>query len=110
MLNWIARNRTVWHLNCVLMLNWIIWNKTVLALTLCIIHQLHLSRGVRPPPLNEYLVYDTKDIWWWVSSDAGALGDAEHPFIAIVPRSTLGAMAMKGCSGMVTPDQALSMG
>ena len=26
---------------------------------------------------------------WLGSSDAGALGNAEHPFIAIAPRSTL---------------------
>ena len=25
MLNWIVWNRTVWHLNCVLMLNWIVY-------------------------------------------------------------------------------------
>ena len=26
MLNWIAWNRTFWHLNCALMLNWSVWN------------------------------------------------------------------------------------
>ena len=39
----------------------------------CRIHRLHFCRGVR----------------WWGSSDAGALGNAENPFIAISPRSTL---------------------
>ena len=28
-------------------------------------------------------------IWWWGSSNAGALGNAEYSFIAITPRSTL---------------------
>ena len=28
-------------------------------------------------------------IWWWGSSDAGALGNVEHSFIAIAPRLTL---------------------
>ena len=26
---------------------------------------------------------------WWSSGNAGDLGNAEHPFIAIAPRSTL---------------------
>ena len=34
----------------------------------------------------------------------GALGNAEHSFIAIAPRSTL------AWPGMVAPDRALSMG
>ena len=28
-------------------------------------------------------------IWWWGSSNAGALGNVEYPFIGIAPRSTL---------------------
>ena len=28
-------------------------------------------------------------VWWWGSSDAGALGGAECPFIAVAPRSVL---------------------
>ena len=28
-LNWIAWNRNVFHLNCVLILNWIVWNRTI---------------------------------------------------------------------------------
>ena len=31
----------------------------------------------------------TLKIWWWGSSNAGALWNAEYPFIAIAPRSTL---------------------
>ena len=27
-------------------------------------------------------------IWWWGPSNAGALGNMEHPFIAIAPKST----------------------
>ena len=29
MISWIAWNRRVWHVNCVLILNWIDWNRTV---------------------------------------------------------------------------------
>ena len=39
-----------------------------------------LQRGKTPP--HEYPGYDTK------RSDAETLGNAEHPFIAIAPRST----------------------
>ena len=31
----------------------------------------------------------TLKIWWWGSSNTGALGNAEHPFIAIAPRFIL---------------------
>ena len=82
-----------WHLNCVLMLNWIFWNKTVLTLTLC---SEQLVRAVEYTNCSECPGYDTKQ------SDAGALGNAEHPFIAIAPKSTL--------SRMVTPDRAQAMG
>ena len=34
MLNWIAWNRSVWHLNCVLMLNWIDENRSHLIFKL----------------------------------------------------------------------------
>ena len=54
------------------MLNWIVWNKTVFYLILCIA----LLGGV-----VEYT--DCITIWWWGSSIAGALGNAEYPFIAI---------------------------
>ena len=30
----------------------------------------------------------TQEIWWWGSSNAGALGNAEYPFIVIAPVST----------------------
>ena len=63
----------------------------------CRIHWLHLCRGVRRV---SWLWH--KKFWWWGSSNAGALGNAEYPFIAIPPRSTL--------TGMVAPDRALSMG
>ena len=45
-----------------------------------------LQMGKSP---NECPGYDTKQFWWWGSSVAGALGNAEHPFIAIAPKSTL---------------------
>ena len=51
------------------------------------IHRLHLCRGVRPHP-NQCPGYDTKQSVGEGSSNTGALGNAEYPFIAIVPRST----------------------
>ena len=51
------------------MLNWIIWNETVLTLIL-------------------YVAQSTGTVEY-TYSNAGALGNAEHPFIAIAPRSTL---------------------
>ena len=53
----------------------------------CRIHQLHLCRGVRLLQGVSCIWHST--IWWWGSSDAGAWGNAEYPFIAIAPRSTL---------------------
>ena len=41
-------------------------------------------------------------IWWWGSSNPGALGNAEYSFIAIAPWST--------SAGVVIPDRVLSMG
>ena len=38
-----------------------------------------LQRGKTPPR--------SVMVWWWGSNNAGALGNAEYPFIAIVPRS-----------------------
>ena len=38
---------------------------------------------------NECPIYDTKKSDGRGSSNAGALGDAEYPFIAIAPMSTL---------------------
>ena len=46
----------------------------------CRIHRLLLCGGVRHPQ---------RVSWWWGSSNAGALGNAEYPFIAIALRSTL---------------------
>ena len=51
------------------------------------IHQLFLCRGVRPPKWVTWIWHST--IWWWCSSNAGVLGNADYPFIAITPRSTL---------------------
>ena len=50
----------------------------------CRIHRLHLCRGVRLPP-NESPGYNTKQS----DGKVPGLGNAEHPFIAIAPRSTL---------------------
>ena len=36
-----------------------------------------------------YRIWTQVAIWWWGSSDARALGNVEHPFIAIAPRFTL---------------------
>ena len=44
------------------------------------IHQLHLWRGVRP---------HTTTVLDWMLNTLMARGNVEHPFIAIVPRSTL---------------------
>ena len=46
------------------------------------------SAGAEDPPPTSVLDMTLK-IWWWGSSDAGALGNADYPFIAIAPRSTL---------------------
>ena len=40
-------------------------------------------------PINECPDYDTKQSDGEVSTDAGAWGKAEHPFITIAPRSTV---------------------
>ena len=51
------------------------------------IHRQHLCRGIRPPPT---CVLDmTLKTWCWGSSNTGALGSVEYPFISIDPRSTL---------------------
>ena len=52
------------------------------------IHWLHLYRGVSPPPRWVSWIWHVT-IWWWGSNNVGALGNAEYPFIAITPRSTL---------------------
>ena len=53
----------------------------------CRIHRLHFCRGVRHPQWVSWIWHKT--IWSWGSSDAEALGDAGHPFIAIPPKSNL---------------------
>ena len=54
---------------------------------------LLLCRELRPPQKNECPRYDT--IWWWGSSNPETFGNAEYPFIAIAPGSTL---ARSGCA------------
>ena len=53
----------------------------------CRMPRLFLCKGVRHPQRVSCIWYKT--IWWWGSSNAGALGNVDYPFIAIVPRSTL---------------------
>ena len=53
----------------------------------CRIHWLLLCSGVTP--LQRSIPLWHKAIWWWGSSNAGALVNVEYPFIAIAPRSTL---------------------
>ena len=53
----------------------------------CRIHWLHLCWGVRPSQRVSWIWHET--IWWWGSSNAGALGNVEYPVIVIAPRSTL---------------------
>ena len=62
----------------------------------CRIHRLHLCKEVRPYPQHVSWIWHLT-IWWWDSSNAGALGNAEYPFIAIAP-------------GGVAPARVLSMG
>ena len=54
----------------------------------CRIHQILLCRGVRTPP-NKCPEYDTKQSNGEIPVMLGILGNAEHPFIAIAPRSNL---------------------
>ena len=53
----------------------------------CRIFRLQLCRGGRLPKRVSWIWHQT--IWWWGSSNTGALKNAEYPFIAIAPRSTL---------------------
>ena len=73
-------------------LQWLICQKTQPIQTCpvtrgCRIHQLLLCRGVRPFP-NECSGYDTKQSDGEVH-DTEILGNADYPFIAIIPRSIL---------------------
>ena len=54
----------------------------------CRIHRLLLCRGVRPSP-NKCPEYDTKQSDGEVPAMLELWGNAEYPFIAIAPRSTL---------------------
>ena len=51
------------------------------------IHRSQLCRGVRLPQQVSWIWHYT--IWWWGSTNAGVLGNAEYLFIAIAPRSTM---------------------
>ena len=53
----------------------------------CRIHRLHLYKGYDSP--NECPGYDSKQSDGEGSNNAGALGNAKYPFIAITPKSTL---------------------
>ena len=52
----------------------------------CGIHRLQICRVVKLPRLS-WIWHET--IYWWRSSDAGALGNAEYPFVTIALGSTL---------------------
>ena len=95
MQNWIVWNKhlTVCKQKHVLMLNWIIWNRTVSCPVglCCRILRLHLFRGVRLPQWVFSIWYQT--IW---SSNAGALENAEYPFIAIAPWFFLSGITWQG--------------
>ena len=68
----------------------------------CRIHQLHLYRGVRPPPHKEYPGYDNKQ------------SDGEVPIMVELWRmqSTSSLSSVQGplWPGVVAPDRVLSMG
>ena len=53
----------------------------------CRIHRPLLCRGIRSIQQVSWIWHQA--IWWWGSNNAGPLGNAEDPFIAIAPRSTL---------------------
>ena len=53
----------------------------------CRIHRLLLCNGIRLLLWVFCIWHQT--IWWWCSSNSGALRNEEYPFIAIAPRSTL---------------------
>ena len=53
----------------------------------CKIHRLHLRKRVRPHTKRVSWIWH-ETIWWWGSSNAGALGNAEYFFIGIAPWST----------------------
>ena len=53
----------------------------------CTIHRLHLSRGVRIPQRVSRIWH--KNIWWWNSSYAWALGNVKYLFLVFAPWFTL---------------------
>ena len=46
-------------------------------------HRLHLCRGIRLLQRVSWIRHKT--IWWWGSSNAGALGNAEYPSLPSLP-------------------------
>ena len=64
-----------------------IWHKFLPSRLCSRIHQLHLCREVRTLQRVSFIWHKT--IYWWGSSDAGALGNVMYLFIAITPRTTL---------------------
>ena len=53
----------------------------------CKMYRLHLWSGVSLPQRVFWIWHKT--IWWWGSSNAGALENADYPFVAIAPRFIL---------------------
>ena len=66
------------------------------------IHRLHLCRGVRPPPPNEYPRYDTKQSDGEVPVMLGLWGIRSTPSLPLLPGILY--------PGVVASDRALSMG
>ena len=62
-------------------------SRSTMTLDVYLLSSLHLCRGVGL--LQRMCGIGHKTIWWWVSSDAEALGNAQHPLASIAPRSTL---------------------
>ena len=65
----------------------------------CRMHRLHLYREVRLPH-RVFCIWHYA-IWWWGFSNAGSLGNAEYPFIAIASSSRWPVV--------VAPDRVLSI-
>ena len=65
------------------------------------IHELHFCIGVRPPPKNEYPVYDTKQSDGEVPVMLGLWGMQSTPSLPLLPGPLW--------PGMVATDRTLSM-
>ena len=75
-----------------------IWQSVGLFGWSCRIHWLHLCREVRLPQRMSRICHYT--MWWWGSSNAGALENEEYPFITIALKSTLFRSGIT-CSGPI---------